>query len=1068
MKNKKILLIIMILILFITGNVKAKLQNNAGHEPGKEPGACGSGGGKCWTQWMYVKNSNDTQCFFSEDGGSTPGIRITIVNENGERVSKSIDLVGKPMTDTPSDLQLGHLQYDNDAYDMDLYVNSEKATRNEAVSGEIEIITNNTPEVYYSERLEKYRADYSGFINNMDKEFANQLLNLLDRPGLFESSEIEKYYFLLEPLTFIEWHKSGKYLSTIYGTVTEAAYIQKSVEDLSARYGNFDNDAGKLVVTEKYRDGELKESTAGLESIQDIDGVSKYRVDYFKADKIMDTTYGVASAHIWLRDILIDTCPDGSPIPPGGKDYCESTKTCDPKPVNSLTSDCTNGTSGKIYDDAEWSCVYKMIDQPADTYKGQFYHPNGNDEFSGTGDNSNPYCTVACKEEIEVKFSNSFDALAGTRFTIGSSNEYSGIIPNVGPLKIIGTSTCQTGYQSVNSTDATINNTKFEKDLAAADNAVKAAWDEYQKALLPKRAVEGLDNNPELFDIKKEKCSDGKIKYCYKIVEYKDWDDKTITGGSGGEHTYCVDTPLEEANKCSYTGRGAAGGEGGKINCAEDVTVVEVNPDEYADVIYYSSTATYPDTNPIIRYKKESTCSALNSKDSLTSDEKEKINSTYQNYLNAVAKRDGIIAKYRECSSFRRTYAEFNPSLKFAYSEILAKSYNNVTNLAKSVTIESTSIYDGNNKGQDNQTWYISPSTTATYDTDGANAYGNTNTEYVFECSGYSQCTKTKLVPIPTNTKVEQITVKTFEFMLPANLYTYVTKDGKSWSDEPTNEYNTIPNKNLERSNLPISYDVCSGKYSYYIDYENDDTLFGVTQKFTKFKEYITNVNWTDGWEFGINNPTSLTALAYHCNINVKEEILKESTPESRTEGTRCIGPSCAQSYKNGEEMSELCNPEPDPKPVDIIYRPIFINDDDNDSNWKYIFPGENGDGRNPGANWDYQVSGYSAHAQFNGMGYVQAFIQNNRGVKGNEVYNLTPMYEFILSPTNIRNIRKYNKSLKNNYNDYDMVCENGEYCRSKFLMNGIDEGYFTFTNIVPQGGTCFGATSTNWESCRY
>ena len=101
-------------------------------------------------------------------------------------------------------------------------------------------------------------------------------------------------------------------------------------------------------------------------------------------------------------------------------------------------------------------------------------------------------------------------------------------------------------------------------------------------------------------------------------------------------------------------------------------------------------------------------------------------------------------------------------------------------------------------------------------------------------------------------------------------------------------------------------------------------------------------------------------------------------------------------------------------------------------------------------------------------MSYVDAFIKNNRGVSADKVYQERAMYQFVLSPGNLRTIRKYNKDHENDYNDFNLECEEGYFCKSTFLKEGLGAGYFSFTTVNSDGGTCFNATKDNWESCRY
>lgn len=95
-------------------------------------------------------------------------------------------------------------------------------------------------------------------------------------------------------------------------------------------------------------------------------------------------------------------------------------------------------------------------------------------------------------------------------------------------------------------------------------------------------------------------------------------------------------------------------------------------------------------------------------------------------------------------------------------------------------------------------------------------------------------------------------------------------------------------------------------------------------------------------------------------------------------------------------------------------------------------FPARDGTSRLAGVNWIGQNN------------YVYDSIIKNRGVLGESVYDLKPMYTVTLTPTKMLEIREYNK--KNKYSDINLKCTNGVMCQSEFLK---DLGTSTVT------GTC-------------
>lgn len=83
-------------------------------------------------------------------------------------------------------------------------------------------------------------------------------------------------------------------------------------------------------------------------------------------------------------------------------------------------------------------------------------------------------------------------------------------------------------------------------------------------------------------------------------------------------------------------------------------------------------------------------------------------------------------------------------------------------------------------------------------------------------------------------------------------------------------------------------------------------------------------------------------------------------------------------------------------------------------------------------------------------------FILNNREVEDYEVYNLTPMYSITLTPSSIKEIREYNKS--HSYNDFNLECEDGLYCKSWFLRES------QYSYIVNTEKSC--GIGNDWYAC--
>lgn len=122
--------------------------------------------------------------------------------------------------------------------------------------------------------------------------------------------------------------------------------------------------------------------------------------------------------------------------------------------------------------------------------------------------------------------------------------------------------------------------------------------------------------------------------------------------------------------------------------------------------------------------------------------------------------------------------------------------------------------------------------------------------------------------------------------------------------------------------------------------------------------------------------------------------------------------------------------------PENIIYRPIDLSNP---------FPGKDGTGRNSGTNWsDLDIETYIT--------------------KRTDVYSKTPLYSITLTPTMIKEIRKYNKDTHYADNSTLSCDESGQHCYSTFLRNE------KFANMIDQNKSlCYNinnTTSSQFDAC--
>lgn len=141
---------------------------------------------------------------------------------------------------------------------------------------------------------------------------------------------------------------------------------------------------------------------------------------------------------------------------------------------------------------------------------------------------------------------------------------------------------------------------------------------------------------------------------------------------------------------------------------------------------------------------------------------------------------------------------------------------------------------------------------------------------------------------------------------------------------------------------------------------------------------------------------------------------------------------------KTLDEAKKICtNKYCDGKPGNIEYRVIDLKDPFPGIEAKSGFSSFNSNikGRKPGSNW-------------NSIKNVQKEILNNRGVKGDEVYNLTPLYEFNLTPSVIKAIREYNDN--HSYDDFTLSCKGNN--KQACVASGFDfKTKFGIVKVIEQ-----------------
>lgn len=219
--------------------------------------------------------------------------------------------------------------------------------------------------------------------------------------------------------------------------------------------------------------------------------------------------------------------------------------------------------------------------------------------------------------------------------------------------------------------------------------------------------------------------------------------------------------------------------------------------------------------------------------------------------------------------------------------------------------------------------------------------------------------------------------------------------------------YNTVPNTNsIDFMNkytnskiIKISSDTQEGKYINRLDTQIKDG-YGLTNDiYNKIKSSATTP--TSGM---IMDKDTKDTMTYYrttdgTNHNKVSDLLYLDLEENKKD-------SCnVTTYASGIDYSQ-----------NVQFRVISLSNP---------FPARDGTTRLPGENW---INRSENNAYY--------YIQNNRNVNGEEVYNKEPLYKIKLDAKAMIKIREYNKT--HSYSDNDITCESGtgRMCISSFLRN--------------------------------
>ena len=276
---------------------------------------------------------------------------------------------------------------------------------------------------------------------------------------------------------------------------------------------------------------------------------------------------------------------------------------CNPEYLNcqySLEQDmqdnCNTKTKGYITDENnEWKCVF---------YSTKASYSEVKNNFKMTG---NDYCSIYCTEKVEYDFPKKNTQVHAGAYMVVKDTVMD---PSIWPVKYEARKTCRTTKKD-HSTEGIINVRQFEEDMAANEDAIKAAWDNYRSLYA-----------------KQEACNNATYS------------------GSGKHVEYCAEY---ETRYYTYEG----------VQYSYQTCVRY----EYRDHENYSNGKAYYDGQTFTCSYTKSSCGCYRKPDYSS-----QIQAALNTYNNLINKRNNMLSQLNQCNNFNVSF-EFEPVVAIAYDE---------------------------------------------------------------------------------------------------------------------------------------------------------------------------------------------------------------------------------------------------------------------------------------------------------------------------------------------------------------------------------------------------------------
>jgi len=548
-------------------------------------------------------------------------------------------------------------------------------------------------------------------------------------------------------------------------------------------------------------------------------------------------------------------------------------------------------------------------------------------------DYGNEYCDVFCRETLSFTFMDKETAIAGRYFQHNVNAKHSNL------------SYLSTVILSSRQCISVIDYSRWEKDYIEANDRVRTTWNTYKETEAQKNHEESHDEYAET-SCGPDSCDCGCDRYCDPPNE--------------GD---CCDS-------CTYPGEA--------LHASDSWTWYD------SPGAYYNRTDEYGNEHYTNAYRKSGSSSYSSSCDScagsvyLRGDAGSPVSVEYDPYVRALAKRDELEKKIKNCNFVEGT-----------------DSYNRVMNYVPKNQVKMD-YYENSPEGGENYAISIANDKTPVY----VNRYGyyNQSDKWADYCSGecendLSSLSKTSYYEnnllywvcsgSEGGANCDDDTAKVF----PNNTITYIQVESETlhyqkqdfYTQVYTGKVDTMPNDvgywiPLEPHVWPVSANRPSGEYDISIEYYN----LGDQNRVVKF------------------NSGDLT-----CGYKVKNDLNVYDCDDGYHICYDCDGP-CPD---DGNDMGVYF------RTIDLT--DVFPNSQFSPSNQNNIAASR----RRIGSNWNTS----NAHK-----------VIDNIQKLGNEIWNNKPQYVITLTPSMIKDIKNYNKGT--NYLDNSLKCGSNLYCTSNFL----------------------------------